>query len=181
MSARDVRASDSGSHDRALEEALREHGADVLRYLQRRSPDEAADLLGETMLVAWRRKADAPAEPDQLRPWLFGIARMCLRGQHRDDSRRLRLTERVAALAPAPSEADDALALDVRVAIAALPEAQRELVELVHWEGLSISDAAMAVGINASTARSRYAKARAALEAALASAVGSPPLHPGRH
>ncbi|WP_200807353.1 RNA polymerase sigma factor [Demequina sp. NBRC 110053] len=157
--------------DRGLEQAMREHGADILRYLQRRSPEAAADLLGDTMLVAWRRKTDAPSKPDQLRPWLFGIARMCLRGHGRDESRRLRLTERVAALAPIPSEPDDALALDVRAAIAALPEAQRELVELVHWEGLSITDAATIVGTNPSTARSRYAKARKALEATLASAL----------
>ncbi|WP_234988155.1 RNA polymerase sigma factor [Demequina sp. NBRC 110056] len=155
----------------ALADAMREHGADVLRYLQRRSPDAAADLLGETMLIAWRRKADAPGESEQLRPWLFGIARMCLRGHRRDESRRLRLTERIAALAPIPLDTDEALALDVRAAIAALPEPQRELVELVHWEGLSIADAAAVVDTKASTARSRYAKARATLEEALASAV----------
>lgn len=157
--------------DHRLAATMREHGADLLRYLQRRSPDAAADLLGETMLVAWRRKADAPSEPAQVRPWLFGIARMCLRGHGRDESRRLRLTERVASLASVPEQPDDALALDVRAAIAALPTPQRELVELVHWEGMSLADAATVVGTNPSTARSRYAKARATLGAALASAV----------
>ncbi|WP_228375084.1 RNA polymerase sigma factor [Demequina iriomotensis] len=157
--------------DRRLSEAMREHGGDLLRYLQRRSPDAAADLLGETMLVAWRRRDDAPSATDQLRPWLFGVARMRLRGHRRDEARRFRLAERVAALAPIPTEPDDALALDVRAAIAGLPEPQRELVELVHWEGLSLADAAAVVGTNPSTARSRYAKARATLEAALASSA----------
>lgn len=157
--------------DRQLAEMLSDHSGDVLRYLQRRSPDAAADLLGETMVIAWRRSADAPHGTDQLRPWLFGIARMCLRGHHRDESRRLRLTARIAALAPVPSTPDDALALDVRAAIAVLPEPQRELVELVHWEGLSIVDAAAVVGTNASTARSRYAKAKAALAVTLASSA----------
>ena len=157
--------------DGQLAEAMREHGGDILRYLQRRSPDDAADLLGEAMLVAWRRKADAPRDGAELRPWLFGIARMALRGHGRDTARRLRLAERVAALAPAPADTDEALALDVRAAIAALPETQRELVELVHWDGLTIADAAAVLGTTPSTARSRYAKARATLEAALASAV----------
>ena len=154
---------------------MRDHGGDLLRYLQRRAPIHAADLLGETMLVAWRRKADVPAPADALRPWLFGIARMTLRGHRRDEQRRLRLTERVAALAPPRPAPDDALALDVRAAIAGLPDSQRELVELVHWEGLSIVDAATVTGVNPSTARSRYAKAREALESALASAVRETP------
>lgn len=161
--------------DEALSAALRDHGADILRYLQRREPDHAADLLGDTMLVAWRRRADAPRDPSELRPWLFGIARMSLRGHGRDNGRRLRLTEKVAAHAPIPSEPDDALALDVRQAIAALPVKQRELVELVHWEGMTLADAATVVGVNASTARGRYAKARQSLEATLASAVYETP------
>lgn len=163
------------AEDDRMAEAIREHGADILRYLQRREADHAADLLGETMLVAWRRRAGAPADPRELRPWLFGIARMSLRGHGRDKRRRLRLTEKVAAHAPIPPELDDALALDVRAAIAALPIKQRELVELVHWEGMTLADAATVVGINASTARGRYAKARQTLEATLASAVCEAP------
>ncbi|MFV0285880.1 MAG: RNA polymerase sigma factor [Demequina sp.] len=157
--------------DAELAGAMQEHGADLLRYLQRRSPDAAADLLGETLLVAWRRRADAPPVPEQLRPWLFGIARMCLKGHHRDAARHLRLVQRVANVAPLPADTDEALVLDVRAAIASLPSPQRELVELVHWEGLSLADAATVMGVNPSTARSRYAKARATLEVVLASAV----------
>lgn len=157
--------------DQALEDALREHGADLLRYLQRRSPDTAADLLGETMLVAWRRKKDAPVAAAELRLWLFGVARMTLRGGARDSARRLRLVERVSALASVPEDSDEALALDVRAAIAALPSRQRELVELVHWEGLTLVEASQVMGIRDSTARSHYAKARRALEVTLASSL----------
>jgi RNA polymerase sigma-70 factor, ECF subfamily len=39
------------------------------RYLARRTdPDSAADVLGDTLLVAWRRFDDLPAEP---LPWPF--------------------------------------------------------------------------------------------------------------
>ncbi|WP_062132138.1 RNA polymerase sigma factor [Demequina aestuarii] len=161
--------------DGALADALSEHGADILRYLQRREPDQAADLLGETMLVAWRRRDDAPSDRAELRPWLFGIARMSLRGYGRDTRRGLRLVEKVSAHAPIPSEPDDALAMDVRRAVATLPDNQRELVELVHWESMTLADAATVVGVNASTARGRYARARHALEARLASAIGGVP------
>lgn len=161
--------------DDRLSAALQEHSVDLLRYLQRRTPEEAHDLLGETILVAWRRRRNIPAAEHELRPWLYGIARMTLRGRRRDAARELRLTERVRVLAPVPVEHDDALALDVRSAIAALPRQQRELVELVHWEGLPISQAATVLGLNASTARSRYATARATLSATLASVVRENP------
>ena len=46
------------------------------RYLARRTDAEtAADVLGDTLLVAWRRFDDVP--PEAL-PWLYGVARNCL-------------------------------------------------------------------------------------------------------
>jgi len=44
----------------------------------------------------------------------------------------------------------------------------KELVTLVHWEGLSIIDAGKVCGVSASTARSRYARARFLLRESLA-------------
>ncbi|MEV5040640.1 RNA polymerase sigma factor [Microbacterium sp. LMI1x-1-1.1] len=43
----------------------------------------------------------------------------------------------------------------------------RGLIELVYWEGLTLAQAAAVVGIPASTARSRYAKAKERLRDAL--------------
>lgn len=50
---------------------------------------------------------------------------------------------------------DPCEAIEVRDAVARLPEVQRELVMLIHWDGLSIVEAAGVLGLNASTARSR--------------------------
>ena len=58
----------------------------------------------------------------------------------------------------------------MRAAVAALPEEQRELVMLVHWDGFGIAEAATLLGVNPSTARGRYAAARARLARALAQA-----------
>lgn len=52
----------------------------------------------------------------------------------------------------------------MRRAVASLEARQAELVRLVHWEGFSIADAAEVIGIPSSTARSRYAAARAQLQ-----------------
>ena len=55
----------------------------------------------------------------------------------------------------------------MRDAVARLPKAQRDLVTLIHWEGFAILEAAQILGLNPSTARSRYSTARASLRAAL--------------
>ena len=42
---------------------------------------------------------------------------------------------------------------------------------LVHWDGFTLADAAGLLGLNASTARSRYAAARQTLKEALSDAA----------
>ena len=152
----------------AVADCLQVNAADLLRYLQRRLGDEAPDLLGETMFVAWRRARDMPTDAAQARMWLFGIARKVALGHGRDASRRLKLAERLHGLVEPVVWPDDDVAIDVREAIAALPEAQAELVRLVHWEGFSLVDAAQVMGLSASTARGRYQKAREQLTRLLA-------------
>lgn len=53
--------------------------------------------------------------------------------------------------------------LAVRAAVSALAADLRELILVVHWEGLSVSDAARVLDISPSTARSRYAVAKSKL------------------
>ncbi|MCS5717758.1 ECF-type sigma factor [Herbiconiux sp. CPCC 205763] len=57
--------------------------------------------------------------------------------------------------------------LDVRASVQALPDGQRELVMLIHWEGFTLPEAARIVGIRESTARGRYQRARITLHAHL--------------
>lgn len=148
--------------------ALRAASNDLLAYFARRatSPEDAADLYGEMMLTAWKRIHKLPESSERQRMWLFVIAANTLSNHRRTASRRLELTERlrhhVAAVTPAP-ENDHA----VRDAVSRLPQAQRELVMLVHWDGFAIVEAAELLGLNPSTARSRYAAARELLRDAL--------------
>lgn len=72
------------SRDAALTRVLEESATDLLAYLSRRAgPDDAADLLGETMVIAWRRSPDLPDEPERARMWVFGIARGTLANHDR--------------------------------------------------------------------------------------------------
>ena len=149
--------------------ALREAAPDLLAYLQRRvGPDDAPDLLGETMVVAWRRVDDLPDDPEQARMWLFGIARNTLFNHARGERRRWALADRIRGTSPtetvAPAADDGA---EIRDAIARLDVDHRELVQLVHWERMTIAQAAGLLGISDSTARTRYARAKEELRAAL--------------
>jgi RNA polymerase sigma-70 factor (ECF subfamily) len=158
-----------------LRQALAAAGPDLLAYLERRVVvrEDAADLLAETFLQAWRRVEDLPEEAERQRMWLFATAGHVLANHRRSHRRRRALAERLRGHLAATGDAppDDAEASAVRDAVRRLPEEQRELVMLVHWDGFTLAAAAELLGLNASTARGRYAAARAALRVAL----GEPP------
>lgn len=159
--------------DARLTAALRQESPDLLAYLQRRvGLDDAPDLLGETMVVAWRRVRELPRDSECARMWLFGIARGTLLNHARGERRRWALADRIrgGAVTDASHPAADEGA-EVRDAISRLDADLAELVRLVHWERFSIAEAAEVLGIPASTARGRYAKAKEELRAALG--VGS--------
>lgn len=149
--------------------ALRESSADLLAYFQRRvGLDDAPDLLGETMVVAWRRVDDLPGDPEQARMWLFGIARKTLLNHARGERRRWALADRIRGNSTTDIVAPPAdQGTEIRDAIARLDLDHRELIELVHWERLTIAQAAELLGIPDSTARTRYARAKEQLRAAL--------------
>lgn len=156
--------------------ALRAASGDLLAYFERRVHvrADAADLLGETLLQAWRRRDALPLDPDRQRMWLFTIAANVLANDRRSRRRRTALTDRlrdhVAASTPEPDLAD---AHAVRDAVLRLADAQRELVMLVHWDGFTVVEAAELLGLNPSTARGRYSAARQTLRAALSATAMS--------
>lgn len=153
-----------------LTDALTRTAPDLLRYLQRRLPsDDAADALGEVMMTAWRRLDAMPGEAEEVRMWLFGIARHATADAQRGGRRRHDLgaqLREVARVSPGKSPAADDGA-DVRDAIARLSPDLAELVRLIHWDDFTISAAAALLTNLASTARTRYQRARAELHAAL--------------
>ncbi|MGX5657862.1 RNA polymerase sigma factor [Geodermatophilus nigrescens] len=159
-----------------LEAAYRACGTAVLGYALRRAAtrEDAYDVVAETFATAWRRRADLPADAEEVRPWLFGVARLCLANAARSSRRAGRLGERLAgALAdadvpdPAALHEDGVLRRSVRAALDRLSPEDRELVTLVAWEGLSPTQAAAALGIAPGTARVRLHRTRARLRVLL--------------
>jgi RNA polymerase sigma-70 factor (ECF subfamily) len=153
----------------------------VRAYARRRAPADVADEVAlSTLEVAWRRRAEIPADP---LPWLYGVARRALANHRRGDRRRSRLAERV--IGALGSAAPDALwgdpaaaaveALGARSALARLRPDDRELLMLVAWEGLDADAAAAVLGISPSTFAVRLHRARRRLEALLPPAGSGQP------
>lgn len=136
----------------------------VLGYALRRvdQPADAADVVSEVFLVAWRRYDEAP--PGDGRPWLFGIARHVLANYHRSARRRQRLGARLRDTLRrdvVPDPAVDVAEWDrVRRTLLRLAPDDRELLMLVGWDGLTPTEAAGVIGIAPGTARMRLARAR---------------------
>lgn len=152
-----------------FEQLFRETRADLLAYIMRRSPnaEDAADVLAETYLIAWR-KLDGIPTGERARLWLFGVARnLIMKGASQRRSRQS-LVERLAAelrSAHAPHiPIDDERTSALRAAVAALPERDQELVMLTAWEGLTPKQIAAVVGTPVNVVRVRLHRARARLK-----------------
>lgn len=146
-----------------------DHGREILGYALRRvsDPEDAADVVAETFLVAWRRAVDVPPG-GEARLWLYGVARRALANQRRGERRRERLGERLRAdLAPALAEPPDSPDPGVLAALESLASEDREVLRLSAWEELSPSEVAKTLDISAVAARSRLHRARRRLRQAL--------------
>lgn len=140
-----------------------EHGRAVFAFVLRRTAgrEDAADLVAEAFLAAWRRADEIPPEPEA-RLWLFGIARGLLSNAKRGKLRRARLEERLKLdrATTASSEASPESEPAVTVALERLAPQDREVLTLVGWEGLEPAEIARVLGVSQVAARSRLHRAR---------------------
>ena len=150
------------------------HHRQVYAYaVSRAGHDVADDVVSDTFLVAWRRLEVVP--PDPL-PWLLGVARNVVQERHRAAARQLRLLSQTSVAVEgdvAEVVADRAATL---AALDALRPADREILTLVGWHGLSTREAAQVMGCATTTFLVRLHRARRRFELAFAeqSAVAIP-------
>lgn len=148
-----------------FEQLYREHAGAVRAYAVRRSQSDAIvdDVVSDVFLVVWRRLDEVPDRPV---PWLLAIARRTLANRWRSERRAAALTDRLAGLrrpaAAWPGSGDRLLD-----ALAMLPEADRELLMLVAWEGLELSEIGELLGLRPGTVAVRMHRARRRLAVAL--------------
>jgi RNA polymerase sigma-70 factor (ECF subfamily) len=159
-------------------EALFHRHADAVRaYALRRSdPDTAQEVVAETFAVAWRRRA---AVPDPALPWLLGVARRVLSNERRSRGRAAALEVRLVR-EPASSADDPAGEVDARLsaqaALEGLERDEREVLELLAWEGLSVAQAAEVLGCSRASVTVRVGRARRRLYRLLDEPAPAPPL-----
>jgi len=165
------------------------HHAPLYRYAlgETGSEDDARDIVQETFIRAWGSLASFRGDSSLLH-WLFRIARNLIIDRARARKRRAEVSldtpinddgatlgDRVEARRAGPAETAER-SEDVarfRAAIAGLPEIQRAVYLLREWEGLPYEAIAVRLDLNTGTVRSRLARAREALLAAMGGVTAS--------
>ena len=150
---------------------------DLLRFVRRRvHPSHAEDVVGEVMLVAWRRLDDVPADMSDARAWLFGVARKTLLNARRREDRADAVAVRLTEIPHGPAYADHdpdlvACRVDVAAAWPSLSATDQEAIALSVLDGLSSNEAAAVLGISSTAFRLRLSRARRTLRRLLDSAA----------
>ena len=159
----------------AFEAFYREHLPWVRRFVARRvdDPHTAADLTADIFLAVvdgaagYRPSAGTPVS------WLAGVARNVVADHFRRRVRESRANGRISGRGLLDEQSTDnlvdriegeRLARELHASLADLPESQRAVVELVAVDGLTLVEAAAALGISAGSARVRYHRARTRLQ-----------------
>jgi RNA polymerase sigma-70 factor (ECF subfamily) len=151
--------------------AVFSHLGAVTNYARRRGSTDAEALAAEVMAIAWRRLDDVPK--DDPRPWLYATARNLLLEEAR--KRRRSVGTQLEPLSPAPEL--DEIDPELRRALLALSLLDREALLLIAWEDLTPTQAAKALGINATAFRVRLLRARRRLRAHLEEAASETAPH----
>jgi RNA polymerase sigma factor (sigma-70 family) len=167
--------------DRKVRRAFRDGDADAVRTVYRAygglvyavayrvlgDRALAEEATQQTFLKAWRAAGDVDDRRD-LGPWLATIARRAAIDVHRSESRRggqpLEEVEEAEPAHPAlvshPPSAEAAYEVwEVHRAVAELPEDEREVVRLQHFDGLTHTQIAERLRIAAGTVKSRSFRA----------------------
>ncbi|HET6642500.1 MAG TPA: sigma-70 family RNA polymerase sigma factor [Gaiellaceae bacterium] len=149
-----------GERKRRFDALFASYSSDIVAYCSWRAPSasDAQDAVADVFLTAWRRLDELP-RGDAARVWLYATARRVIANQRRSTRRRKALEERLAVEASVATSTDPEETL-VHEALRRLGSADREVLLLAEWEGLSPAEIASVVGCLPVTARGRLHRAR---------------------
>lgn len=165
--------------DAAALAAVYEHYSDFVFSLARRVTRDAAlaeEVTQEVFCQLWQHPGRFDADRGTLRSFIGAMAHRravdCVR--HEEALRRRDSSDR-AVFRDAPDIAEDVAAFlvaeDVRVAVEALPDEQREPVVLAYFGGYTFAELGAVLGIAEGTAKSRIRLALAKLRRAMTQGV----------
>lgn len=153
----------------AFAEIFERHFDTIYGYLARRvGPELATDLASDVFLTAFEHRARYNTGRTEALPWLYGIAANKLRGQRRNEERRLRALARTPALSGVDAGVRSAIESSVAEALVSLPLIDREVLLMFAWADLAYEEIADALDIPVGTVRSRLNRARRVLREVLA-------------
>ena len=153
-----------------LTELYAAHAARLYSYARRHGDRSAAeDLVADTFVVAMRRLDDVPTDPGEARAWLIGTARKLAANRRRRETSRdgyWRDAVREGWHAHVDASAEEVVAErdECLRSLAALSAADREVVLLIAWEGLSQDQAARVLGLSRNALSVRLHRARRRLD-----------------
>ncbi|WP_256728695.1 RNA polymerase sigma factor [Microbacterium oleivorans] len=151
------------------------HAPAIYRYaVQRLEEGSAEDVMSETFLVAFEKRAAYDLAIVDARPWLFGIATRLMRKRVRLEARAWKgmVADLAAQLSPDMIEQAgarlDAARLTRRLASAlrGLPASDRDTLLLYAWGDLDYAGISRALDVPIGTVRSRLNRARRILRTA---------------
>jgi RNA polymerase sigma factor (sigma-70 family) len=143
----------------------------VTAYFARRTADPqlVADLTADTFVAVISGFGSFDPLKGSARAWVFGIARHVFAAHCQSHSQQREQLRRLAGRRDLDPDHVEELLDRIRAGrglltgLAALPEADRAVIELVDIVGLRPKDAAAALGLPPGTARMRLMRARARL------------------
>jgi RNA polymerase sigma-70 factor (ECF subfamily) len=141
----------------------------VKRWIRRHGGATAwvDDVAAEVFTVAWRRLDVVPDGPDAER-WLYAVARRSLGNQRRSLAREARRIERAADDQRREAPGTGADRISFLQAWFSLPREDAEILRLVGWAGIGLDQLADRLGCRRGAAAMRLSRARARLEALVA-------------
>lgn len=133
-------------------------------------PGDAQDIAQETLLRAWKQAADWRPGAARFDTWLHRVAiNLCY--DHLRRRRETPMAEVPEQIDPGPMPDRGLLARDiggrVALAMAALPQRQREAIVLCHYQELGNIEAAKVMGTSVEALESLLGRARRTLRSAL--------------
>jgi RNA polymerase sigma-70 factor, ECF subfamily len=149
-----------GEGDRSAFELLyRRYARPVFALALRRLGDRgrAEDAVQETFASVWRSARTYRRDRGPGAPWLYAVARNAIVDRRRVRAEPPTEIPETAAEGPEPAEAAEAswAAWRIHRALGELPDAERAVLELAYWSGLSQSEIAEFLQIPLGTVKTR--------------------------
>ncbi len=153
-------ASIDASEERAIRKWHDAHAGALHSWSARRFSDqrEAEEVVQDTLVLAWRKRAQFDPERGTERSWLFGILRNVAASRHRANERHLRsvpVGDVAASRNVDVDEHDVAMDAEVVDALKSISASHRDAIALAVIEGRTVAEIARRLDLPIGTVKSR--------------------------